>query len=232
MYTALIQVRTSSSRFPSKVTKKILNHEVFLIVYKRVLRSKLISKAIIITSNNKSDDIIFNLCEKKNIPVYRGSLNDVLARFYFASKKFKIKDIVRITSDCPLIDPMTIDKVCKIYSKNKYDYVSNTIKPTFPDGLDVEIFNFKTLEKTFKKFKSKYNREHVTTGMQKNKEIKKKNVKNKINLSNFRFTLDTKKDYLKIKEIFNKYKSIYKPNFGILKNLINKNKTKYKFIRK
>ena len=65
MYTALIQVRTSSSRFPSKVTKKILNHEVFLIVYKRVLRSKLISKAIIITSNNKSDDIIFNLCEKK-----------------------------------------------------------------------------------------------------------------------------------------------------------------------
>ena len=104
---------------------------------------------------------------KKNIPVYRGSLNDVLARFYFASKKFRIKDIVRITSDCPLIDPMTIDKVCKIYSKNKYDYVSNTIKPTFPDGLDVEIFNFKTLEKTFKKFKSKYNREHVTAGMQK-----------------------------------------------------------------
>ena len=86
---------------------------------------------------------------------------------------------------------MTIDKVCKIYSKNKYDYVSNTIKPTFPDGLDVEIFNFKTLEKTFKKFKSKYNREH-NSWMQKNKEIKRK-CENKINLSNFRFTLDTKK---------------------------------------
>lgn len=232
MYTALIQVRTSSKRFPKKVLKKILNNQVFLIVYKRVLKSKFINNAIIITSKNRSDDVIVKLCLKKKINFFRGSLDNVLKRFYLASKKNKLKDIVRITSDCPLIDPSTIDKVCKIYSDNKFDYVSNTIKPTFPDGLDVEIFNFKTLEKTFLESKLKYDREHVTSGMQKNKKIKIKNVKNKTNLSNFRFTLDTKKDYLIIKEIFNKFKSIYKPDFATLKKLISENKKKYEFLRK
>ena len=232
MYTALIQARTSSKRLPGKVIKKILNNEVFIIVYKRVLKSKLINRAVILTSTSKSDDKIVRLCKNKKIPFFRGNLKNVIKRFYLASKKLKLKDVVRITADCPLIDPDIIDKVCKVYSKKNFDYVSNTIKPSYPDGLDVEIFNFYTLEETYKKNLSTHEKEHVTIGMYKNPKIIKKNIKNKKNLSNYRFTLDTEKDYVQINNIFKKYKSIYKPKLKSLEDAININKNEYKFIRK
>jgi spore coat polysaccharide biosynthesis protein SpsF len=232
VYTALIQARTSSKRLPGKVVKKILNNEVFIIVYKRVLKSKLINRAVILTSTSKSDDKIVSLCKNKKIPFFRGNLKNVIKRFYLASKKLKLKDVVRITADCPLIDPDIIDKVCKVYSKKKFDYVSNTIKPSYPDGLDVEIFNFYTLEETYKKNLSTQEKEHVTIGMHKNPKIIKKNIKNKKNLSNYRFTLDTEKDYVQINNIFKKYKSIYKPKLKSLEDAININKNEYKFIRK
>ena len=119
MYTALIQTRTSSKRLKSKVLLKILNLEIFLIVYKRTLKSKLIKNAIIVTSTSKSDDIIENICKKKNIPIFRGSLNNVLKRYHDCSKKNSLNDIVRITSDCPLIDPQIITKLCSAYKKKK-----------------------------------------------------------------------------------------------------------------
>ena len=204
MYTALIQTRTSSKRLKSKVLLRILNLEIFLIVYKRTLKSKLIKKAIIVTSNSKSDDIIENICKKKKIPIFRGSLNNVIKRYYDCSKKNSLKDIVRITSDCPLIDP---------------------------NGFDVEIFSFNLLEKTLKNSKSKRSKEHVTIDMIRNKKIKKFNLKNKINLSNYRLTLDTFDDYIKIKEIYNKFKSIYKPSINLISKIILSNKTKYFQIR-
>ena len=119
MYTALIQTRTSSKRLKSKVLLRILNLEIFLIVYKRTLKSKLIKKAIIVTSKSKSDDIIENICKKK-IPIFRGSLNNVIKRYYDCSKN-SLKDIVRITSDCPFIDPKIITQLCKQYKKKKFN---------------------------------------------------------------------------------------------------------------
>ncbi len=232
MYTALIQARTSSQRLPKKVIKKILNKEIFEIVYRRTLKSKLVKNAIILTSKLKSDDIIVEICKNKKIPFFRGSLQNVLKRYYDASIYFKLKTIVRITADCPLIDPKIIDKICTIYKKGNFDYVSNTIEPTFPDGLDVEIFSLSALKKIFFMSKNKIEKEHVTLGMHNNSKIIKKNVKNIIDYSNYRFTLDTKDDLNKIEEIFKKYKSIYKPNFNILVKLIKKNLNKYQFIRK
>ncbi len=231
MYTALIQTRTSSKRLKSKVLLRILNLEIFLIVYKRTLKSKLIKKAIIVTSNSKSDDIIENICKKKKIPIFRGSLNNVIKRYYDCSKKNSLKDIVRITSDCPFIDPKIITQLCKQYKKRKVQYASNIIKPSYPDGFDVEIFSFNLLEKTLKNSKSKRSKEHVTIDMIRNKKIKKFNLKNKINLSNYRLTLDTFDDYIKIKEIYNKFKSIYKPSINLISKIILSNKTKYFQIR-
>ena len=132
---------------------KILNLEIFLIVYKRTLKSKLIKNAIIVTSQSKSDDIIENIC-KKNIPIFRGSLNNVLKRYYDCSKN-SLNDIVRITSDCPLIDPQIITKLCNAYKNKKVKYASNIINPTFPDGFDVEIFSYDLLKKTLINSRSK-----------------------------------------------------------------------------
>ena len=227
MYTALIQTRTSSKRLKSKVLLKILNQEIFFIVYKRTLKSKLINKAIILTSLSKSDDIIENICKKKKIPVFRGSLNNVLKRYYDCSKKNSLNDIVRITSDCPFVDPKIITKLCEKYKKNNVQYASNIIYPTFPDGFDIEIFSYDALKKTLKNSKSRKSKEHVTLDMINDKKLKKYNLRNKTNLSNYRLTLDTYEDYLKIKEIFNKFKSIYKPNLKSISKIIYSNEAKY-----
>jgi spore coat polysaccharide biosynthesis protein SpsF (cytidylyltransferase family) len=232
VYTALIQARTSSKRLPKKVIKKILNKEIFEIVYRRTLKSKFVKNAIILTSKLKSDDKIVKICKKKKIPFFRGSLKNVLKRYYDASIYFNLKTIIRITADCPLVDPKIIDQICKVYKSGNFDYVSNTIKPTFPDGLDVEIFSYDALKKTFFISKKKIEKEHVTLGMHSNNKIIKKNVRSIVNYSNYRFTLDTKDDLNKIEKIFKNYKSIYKPNFNILVKLIKKNLNKYKFIRK
>tara|TARA_A100001011_G_C14304591_1_gene842482 strand:- start:2407 stop:3114 length:708 start_codon:yes stop_codon:yes gene_type:complete len=216
LYTALIQTRSSSKRLKNKVLYKILNQEVFKIVYKRVIKSKLISKAIILTTTLKTDDKIVKICKKSKIPYFRGNSLNVLKRYYYAAKKYNLKNIVRITSDCPLVDPEVIDKICKKYSSKKYHYVSNVLKPTYPDGYDVEIFNFNTLEKVYRKAKTKFEKEHVTTKMIKDKNLKKINIQLYKNYSNFRFTLDTISDFNKIKEIFEKEKSIYKPNLNLV----------------
>ena len=226
MYTALIQTRTSSKRLKSKVLLKILNLEIFLIVYKRTLKSKLIKNAIIVTSTSKSDDIIENICKKKNIPIFRGSLNNVLKRYYDCSKKNSLNDIVRITSDCPLIDPQIITKLCSAYKKKKVKYASNIINPTFPDGFDVEIFSYDLLKKTLINSRSKKSKEHVTLDMIKNNSIKKYNLRNKINLSKYRVTLDTLEDYFKIKKIFNKYKSNYRKILNSISKMLLSEKKK------
>ena len=212
MYTALIQTRSSSKRLKNKVLYKILNQEVFKIVYKRTIKSKYIKKAIILTTNLKADEKIVKICKRSKIPYFRGNNLNVLKRYYEAAKKYNLKSIVRITSDCPLIDPKVIDRICKKYSEKNYHYVSNVIKPTYPDGYDVEIFNFNTLEKVFRKAKTKFEKEHVTTRMIKDKNLKKFNIKLNKNYSKFRLTLDNLSDFKKIKKIFENEKSIYKPN--------------------
>ena len=118
-------------------------------------------------------------------------------------------------------------KVCKKYSKNKYHYVSNVLKPTYPDGFDVEVFDFNTLEKVYRKAKTKFEKEHVTTKMIKDNKLKKLNIKLSKNYSNFRFTLDTLSDYKKIKKIFESLKSIYKPNLKMVLKTAIKQKDYY-----
>ena len=221
----IIQARTGSKRLPKKILKKILPEKNFLdYLISRIKRSKKNRKIIIATSNKKSDNEITNIKSKK-IHFFRGSEKNVLKRYIDAAEKFNIKNIVRITADCPFVDPKIIDKFINKYFIGKFNYVSNVNPPSFPNGFDVEIVSLKLLKKSFEIFKDNMNKEHVTHAIRKNKlkkyfKIKSFNFKNSKNLNHIRLTLDNKKDLKKIRKlakhinIADSWKSIY------LKNII------------
>lgn len=169
--------------------------------------SKSIKKIIIATTNLKQDDIIEKLGRKLKIDVFRGDSLDVLDRYYKCAKEFNLDNILRITSDCPLIDPEVVDKIIKKFEIEKYDYVSNTLIRTFPIGLDAEIFSFEVLEKTWKNAILPSEREHVTPFIRSKKmDFSIGNIENEEDLSKIRITLDRKEDYELIKLIMKECK--------------------------
>lgn len=203
---ALVQARMSSSRFPGKVLLKIGKKSILQILLSRLSKSKKIDKIVVCTSKNESDDLIFKESKKIKFEIFRGSENNVLDRFYKAAKKYKAKNIIRITADCPLIDPGEIDRLIKIHSEKKLDYTSNNNPATYPDGLDAEVFTMETLKYTCLNAISDYDKEHVTTYIKKTDKFKKFNFEYKKNLSNLRLTLDYPKDFILIKKIIDGFK--------------------------
>lgn len=214
MITAIIQARLSSTRLPNKMLLPLNGKTVLENVVDRVKKAKNIDKVIVATSNQPEDIQIENLCKSKKIICFRGDLNDVLDRYYQTAKKYKIKHIARITGDCPLIDSGLIDKVADVYLSNNYDYISTgRIVSTFPDGLDTEIFNFNSLEKTWREAKLPSEREHVTPYIWKNTDkFKVFTVINNIDLGNYRLAIDEEKDYLLIKNIYENVKVLTTEN--------------------
>ncbi len=181
-------------------------------VIERLRRCKRLDNIIIATTTSPEDDKLESLCELWNVDCYRGSVDDVLARYYDAAKKFGVDIIVRITSDCPLIDPSLVDEVINLYldNRDKYDYCSNVIPPTYPDGLDVEVFPMNTLERLNDYALEPFDREHVTTFVEKHPErFKIGNIADGINRSKFRWTVDGFDDLQFVNEVF---KTLYKPN--------------------
>jgi glutamate-1-semialdehyde aminotransferase len=223
---AIIQARYNSKRFPGKVVKKINNKTILEILIRRLSKSKYISKIIVACSENKKDKVILNICKKLGINYFSGSENDVLDRFYKAAKKYKGENILRITADCPLIDPKIADDVIGSFFSNNVDYASNVNPPTFPDGLDVEVFKFDALKEAHIEAKKLNDREHVTPFIINNKKFKKFNLKNSIDYSSLRLTLDEKKDYILIKKIIKNFKNNL--NFN-LKNILDLYKNKKNF---
>ena len=203
MYGCIIQARMGSVRLPGKTLMKLNKTQSTLdFVINQISSSTLIDKVIVATTNLEQDDIIENLCNILQIKCYRGSSNDVLDRYYNCAKKFKFDNIIRITADCPLIDPEIVDQVIQKYNTKRFDYVSNTIERTFPIGTDVEIFSYDVLEKTWKNAKLKFEREHVTPFIRNNKmNFKLGNLENNLNLSHIRITLDHKEDLVVIRNI-------------------------------
>lgn len=204
MITTIIQARVSSTRLPKKVLLPLGGKTVLENVVERVRKAKYIGEVIVATSNGKDDDKIVQLCEKKGIKYFRGSLDDVLDRYYQTAKRFQAENICRITADCPLIDPEVVDRVAKEYLEGEYDFISNTHPvATFPDGFDVEIFSFKTLEKAWREAVLLSEREHVTSYIWNNPDkFKICNIKNNIDLSDYRLTIDEDEDYKLLKKIF------------------------------
>lgn len=211
----IIQARTGSTRLPEKVLLKLCGKTVLEHVITRVKRSKRISKIVVATTESKDNNIIVGICQKMRIGVYRGSENDVLDRYYQAANMFKANHIVRITADCPLIDPGIMDDTIELHLQKKADFTSNALEVTLPDGLDTEVFTFKSLKKTWENANLTSEREHVTTYMEKNPKIFNiASFKYRENFSNKRWTLDEPRDYKFIRII---YKNLYKKNpvFGM-----------------
>ena len=210
----IIQARISSTRLPKKVVKKIEGKTVLEHIIERLQRIKKEKKIILATTDRKDDDVLEKIAKKCRIPVFRGSENDVLDRFYQAAKLFNVDPIVRITADCPLIDPGIAEAVIELYFKNKFDHVCISHPPTFPDGMDVEVCSFKSLQECWRKAKKPEDREHVTTYIFKNhKKFKVGNFSSQENFYDLRLVLDEKEDLVLIKKI---YKELYKnnPKFG------------------
>ena len=142
MILAILQARFSSSRLPGKVLKSILGKPMLLHQIERIQNSKRIDKLVVATSIEKSDNVIEEICLDNDIEVFRGSLDNVLDRFYQCAKLYNPEHIVRLTGDCPLVDWQAIDQTIQYHVKGKYDYVNNRSKPAFPDGLDVEVITY------------------------------------------------------------------------------------------
>ena len=204
----IVQARLGSTRLPSKVLKDLSGKPVLYHVLQRIKKTKLVDNIVIATTDLDSDEPLIEYLRENKIDYYRGSSEDVLSRYYESALQYKADIIIRITSDCPLIDPIVIDEIINIYlENNNYDYVSNTLMRSFPRGLDVELFTFDSLKKSFLKAEQKWEREHVTPYIYTNRDLfNVYNFANKTDQSFFRWTLDTPEDYQLIKEI---YDSLY-----------------------
>lgn len=201
----IIQARVSSSRLPGKVLELLGGLPMFLYQIQRVAQCKKINNIVLATSDDVSDDSIVKICEDNQIDYFRGNLNDVLGRFYRAACYYKADIIVRLTADCPLSDPNLIDKMISFYLDHNYDYVSNGIKRTFPDGFDVEIFNFEILEKSYNVARLQSEREHVTPYIIKHPELfKLGSYVQQRDSSKYRVTVDYPEDLQLVRQIVSK----------------------------
>lgn len=197
----VIQARMGSTRLPGKVIKPILGKPMLEILISRLRRSKKTDIIIIATSQKKNDDVIENLANKLGVACFRGDEEDVLSRYYEAAKKYNLDVVVRVTSDCPLSDPLLIDSLINYYLDNlDADYVANIIKRTYPRGFDIEVFSFKSLEKAAKEATKPYEREHVTPFISENSKVL--NYQDTSDASQYRVTVDTPEDFQLITEIF------------------------------
>ncbi|MBI9071308.1 MAG: glycosyltransferase family protein [Melioribacteraceae bacterium] len=204
----LIQARNSSTRLPGKVMLPVCGKPMLLQMIERVKKSEHVGTVSVITTDLIEDDEIFNLCLDNNISVVRGHPTDLLDRHYQAAKYYKADAIVKIPSDCPLIDSSIIDRVIKHYLNNNFDYVSNLHPATYPDGNDVEIMSFNTLENAWKNADKLFEREHTTPYIWENPDLH--NIGNiewetgKDFSDKMRWTIDYEEDYQFIKTVYEK----------------------------
>lgn len=204
---AIIQARMGSTRLPGKVFKTIVGKPMLWHVIERLKRAKIIDDIVIATTTKEIDRPITKLAMDLEVKSFAGSEEDVLDRYFYAAIAHKADVIVRIAADCPLIDPEVVDKVIRFFLESDFDYVSNsetaTRKPTYPEGLDTEVFSFRVLEKTWKEARWQSEREHVTPYIYKNHEIfKVGGVECEEPMSDMRWTVDYKEDLEFVREVF------------------------------
>ena len=209
---AIVQARFSSSRLPGKVMKKILGKPMLLLELERLQRCQMIDEIILATSIDDSDTQLAKAVKDAGFMVYQGNLNDVLDRYYQCAKQYSPAHIVRITGDCPLIEPQVVDVVISRHLEDDNDYTSNTLRRvTFPDGLDTEVMKFTVLERAWQEAKLASEREHVTQYIIKHPDIFKQGAIY-CDIANFgseRWTVDEMRDYVFVREV---YERLYPDN--------------------
>lgn len=209
---AILQARMRSRRLPGKMLADVAGHPLLWHVINRAQASRSIGKVVVATTDLEFDDPIVDFCKAHHIPYFRGSEIDVLDRFYQTARHMQARTIVRITGDCPLVDPDIIDLIVERFNKSNADYASNAgwineagefYGRTFPDGLDVEVLSFEALERTWHEAKLPSDREHVLTYIYKNPSLFRiKQVTQDMDMSSMRWTVDEPVDLQFIQRIF------------------------------
>ncbi len=210
MVLGILQARVSSSRLPGKVLKPILGEPMLQRQIERLQSVTRIDRLVVATSDRTDDDALATLCGSIGIACYRGSLDDVLDRFYGCAVSYAPDVVVRMTGDCPLIDPQVVDSVIEYFHGNQFDYVSNSLTRTFPDGLDVEVMTFQALKRAWREASLPSEREHVTPFIYKNPD--KFSVGQYVNSKDFsglRWTVDEQVDYDFVNRV---YETLYPGN--------------------
>ena len=221
MIAAIVQTRMTSNRLPGKVMMEVLGQPLLGYLVERLRACKYLDDIIIATTGNREDDIIVDYARENNLLFFRGSENDVLSRYYETAREFGVEHILRVTSDCPLVDPALVDRVITTYLKGGYDYVH--LSPAFAEGLDTEVFSFKALEVAHKNARLKSEREHVTLYLNNHLDsFNKFVIENETDDSTYRFTVDEPEDFEVVKAIF---EAMYQRNalpfdFGVIKNFL------------
>ncbi len=198
------QARMNSTRLPGKIMKTVMGKPLLEYQLERLLRVRSASEVVVATTVNEADHPIAELCEKLQVSFFRGSEEDVLSRYYHAARAYEADVVVRVTSDCPLIDPVVVDRIIAYYLDNKeqYDYISNCRERSFPRGMDTEVLSFQVLEEAYRFATEQAHREHVTPFVSLNpKRYRLGHVLNDHDDSSHRWTVDTAEDYELIKRI-------------------------------
>lgn len=202
-YLVIIQARMGSSRLPNKVLRQLCGKPMLQHIVERVQKSKYVDHIMVATTVKEEDDEIENMCRRMQADCYRGSENDVLDRYYQAANKYQPKNVIRITADCPFIDPTVIDQLIQIHEAGGYDYTSNTLVETYPDGLDTEIFKFSALVKAWEEADLASEREHVTPYIKFKGQFKRFSVERSPSLADKRWTVDTEADFEVVTQVYN-----------------------------
>lgn len=206
----ITQARMGSTRLPGKLMRKILGRNILILFLERIKKMQTIDLIVVATSQKREDDRIVQTVREfdSSILIFRGSENDVLDRYYQCARKFEVDTIVRITSDCPLIDPEISDSVVREFLSNECDYCANDLSGILPLGLTTEVFSFEALERSWKEAKLPQEREHVDLYMRTNPNKFELGYSDSgLNLGPLRWTLDYPKDLEFITEI---YKRLYR----------------------
>jgi len=203
---AIIQARMGSSRLPGKVLMNLVGATVLDRVLNRLGRSSLIDQVLVATTTEPVDDAIVEHCERNCRNVFRGSELDVLDRYYRAARFANASIVVRITSDCPLIDPEVTDATIRAFLDQRADYASNFRVRTYPRGLDTEVMTVHTLERAWRESTKPHQREHVTPYIYENPaEFKLHGIENDVDCSQHRWTLDTPEDLQLLREVYARF---------------------------
>ncbi|HYU44765.1 MAG TPA: glycosyltransferase family protein [Terriglobales bacterium] len=200
---AIIQARMGSTRLPGKVLKDLCGETVLARVVNRTRRATLLNKVVVATSVQPADDAILQECGRLSVACFRGDEADVLDRYYRAAEKFSADAIVRITSDCPLIDPEVSDKTIRAFLEQHPDYASNVLERRYPRGLDTEVMTFAALETARREARDPHQREHVTPFLYQHPErFRLVSVTGDRDYSHYRWTLDTVEDLEFLRSVY------------------------------
>ena len=206
---ALVQARMGSTRLPGKVLKEIVGRPMIELLLARLSQSKEVNEVVVVTSIIKHNDELQSVVESLGYKCTRGSEKDVLSRFYDSAKLLNADVVVRITGDCPLVDSSLVDQCIQRYKQSQVDYFSNIDPTTYPDGLDIEVMSFASIERAYNEANLEFDREHVTPYIRNSDSFSKGSITYTDNLSDQRLSVDELEDLIVVTNIFENFSNLH-----------------------